>query len=163
MMRPDSRMIKIKLSRATVSVGYVIHSPSKTNDNFQAVFLNIHGRISEFNQFTKPLKIGLFFEPGVNMLLPVPVKGEVFSLPMPYFKGGPEIKINNELYASLSVGFNLFLYGRQFFPLPFNGINIFYLTNISEKNFIELESGVHTLLPFTSDLLFYINVGFSIR
>lgn len=155
---PSAQKDAFKLSRTTLSVGYVVLLPAKSNDLFRSSFFNIHRRISEFDQYTKPFKFGFFFEPGVNILLPIESKS--FSLPMPYFKGGPEMKITNEFYVGVSFGFNLLLYGRSFLPVPFNGLNIFYLTSISKKNFIELETGFHTVLPFSSDLLFYFNVGF---
>ncbi len=149
----------IKLSRTTLSAGYVSLSHANNNDDFSSVFLNVHRRISEFDQYTKPFKLGFFFEPGVNLLIPI---GREYSLPMPYFKGGPEMKVNNNLYAGASLGFILILYGK-FLPLPFNGLNIFYLTNISNKIFVEFEGGVHTVLPFAPDLLFYFTAGISIR
>ena len=149
----------IKLRRTTLATGYVSLSPWEHEINYNSAFFNIHLRGTRFNEYTEAFKVAWSFEPGINIL--IPLKGKAYSYPMPYFKTGPEMKISDKVYAATTIGINTIIYEGGFFPIPFTGLNIFYLSDISTKRVWELETGFHTTIPFSAAFLFYITIGIS--
>jgi hypothetical protein len=149
----------IKLSRTTLSSGYALLITQDNNTHFNTAFLNVHLRANGFNEFSKIYAVSWSFEPGVNVL--VPINKNTLPIPMIYVKSGPEFKVSNRVYFAISAGLNVLIWDRAGFPLPFCGINIFYLTNFLKRQFLEFETGFHTTIPFTPALLFYITLGIS--
>lgn len=149
----------IKLSRTTLAGGYALLVTKDDNSHFNTAFMNVHLRVNGFNEFTKIYAVSWSLEPGVNVL--VPINDNTPPIPMIYIKTGPEFKVSNKVYFAMSAGINVLIWGRSGFPLPFCGLNVFYLTNIFKKEFLEFETGFHTTIPFSPALLFYITFGIS--
>ena len=149
----------IKLSRTTLASGYALLVTKDDKSHFNTAFINVHLRANGFNEFTKIYAVGWSLEPGVNVL--VPINNNTPPIPMIYVKTGPEFKVSNKLYFAMSAGVNVLIWDRTGFPLPFCGLNIFYLSNIFKKEFLEFETGFHTTIPFSPALLFYITLGIS--
>jgi hypothetical protein len=147
----------IKLSRTTLAAGYALLVTEDDNSHFNTAFLNVHLRANGFNEFTKLYAVSWSLEPGLNIL--VPINNNTPPIPMIYVKTGPEFKVSNNVYFAMSAGINVLVWARAGFPLPFCGLNIFYLTDFFKKEFFEFETGFHTTIPFTSALLFYITLG----
>ena len=148
-----------KLSRTTLATGYALLVTKDDKTHFNTAFINAHLRANGFDEFTKIYAVSWSLEPGVNIL--VPINNNTPPIPMIYVKTGPEFKVSNKLYFAMSAGVNVLIWDRTGFPLPFCGLNIFYLSNIFKKEFLEFETGFHTTIPFSPALLFYITLGIS--
>ena len=151
-------------SRYRLSVGYVSLLIDDSNFEFRHPFFNWSYRSSGFNKASSSFGVEFAFEPGVNGLIVSKIldDGSDFGFFfVPYAKLGPEMRFGKNTFVAASAGFILVTY-EKFFPLPFLGLNNFYLIPLNEKLNIEVEAGFHT--TFSHDnlpLLTYINIGIS--
>jgi hypothetical protein len=153
-----------RLSRFRLSLGYVNLLYDDSNFEFRHFFLNLSFRSSGFNRNSDAFKIKFAFEPGVNGLIISNDYANDFNLYLtPYAKFGPEIKMGQNLFLGASLGLVLVTFESRFFPLPFLGMNGFYLFELNENFSVELESGFHTTFsPDKLPYLVYISAGISI-
>jgi len=136
------------LSRLKLSGGYFIGKYSEVGEDFP--FLNFNFRATQLNKISNQFDVGLALEAGVNFT------GGLFPL---YAKAGPEIKVIDNII----VGANLGYLGIFIYPIPFYGLNAFYLFEISKNIFIELESGFHSSFTEKNAPIVYINFGISVN
>jgi hypothetical protein len=136
------------LSRLKLSGGYFMGEYSEIGRN--SPFINLNYRATELKKYVKGFEAGLSFEAGVNV-----IKG-VFPV---YAKAGPEAKITGNLILGLNAGFT----GIFIYPIPFYGLNSFYLFNISDNIYLELESGFHSSFSEKKAPVFYLSVGLSVN
>lgn len=153
-----------KLSRSRLTIGYARLLEEDDGFKFKHPFFNLSYRSSSFNRSSSDLKIKFAFETGVNGLLIVrnasPNKLDYSIYFLPYAKFGPEMRLNKNLFLSTSIGLALVSYETSFAPLPFIGINGFYLYEFNETILIELESGFHTSIRLP--LFAYATIGISL-
>jgi hypothetical protein len=154
----------VKLSRFRLSVGYVNLLSEDNNYTFRHPFFNLSFRASGFDRSSSKFKIKIAFELGINGLIIANkdfYNSNNFSFYfLPYAKFGPDIRLDKNIFLAGSVGLALATYENNFAPLPFIGLNGFYLYELNRKFSIELESGIHT--SFGLPLLLYITVGVSL-
>ena len=158
----------ILLSRYRLSFGYVDLLSEDDNYEFRHFFFNLSFRSSAFEVDSSSAKVGFAFEPGVNGLIiaeKVDNNKLFFDLYfVPYAKFGPEIRLGKNIFLGGSLGLVLVAYESSFFPLPFAGLNGFYLIELNKNLFIELESGFHTTFsPGKLPYLVYITIGLSLN
>jgi hypothetical protein len=136
------------LSRLKLSGGYFVGEYSEVGED--SPFLNFNYRGTQINKHNKNFEVGLSFEAGINF-----IKG-LFPV---YVKAGPEARIIDNLIVGANGGF----IGMFIYPISFYGFNSFYLFEISNNIYLELESGFHS--PFTGDFspIYYLNIGLSIN
>jgi len=148
-----------KLSRLRLSVGYV--DLFGDDDDFGLSFFNLSFRSSGFDRSSSKFMVKLAFEVGINALI-ISHKhvDDVDLYFLPYAKFGPDIRLYNNLFIAFSAGLAFATYGGNFAPVPFLGLNGFYLFELNEKFSLELESGIHTSLGWP--LFFYVTVGISL-
>jgi hypothetical protein len=156
-----------RLSRYRLSLGTVNLLMADDNYEFRHFFFNVSFRSSGFNKDLSSFKIKFAFEPGVNGLIVAQKNAnnemtyDLFLVP--YAKFGPEANIVKNLHLGLSLGLVLGSYKSTFFPLPFAGINCFYLLEIKNNLYLEFETGFHTSFSRgTLPYLVYLTVGISI-
>ena len=154
----------VKLSRFRLSFGYVNLLAEDDNFTFRHPFFNLSFRSSSFDKSSSDFKIKLSFEPGVNGLL---IANKDFNNNLnysfyflPYAKFGPEMRLRKNLFLSGSVGLALASYESNFAPLPFIGLNGFYLYELNQKFSIELEGGIHTSIGLP--IFLYVTIGISL-
>lgn len=153
------------LSRYRISGGLVSLLFEENNFDFQYPFFNIRFRSSGFSKTKSDLfKIKFAFEPGVNgLILKSNIEYEIDLFFIPYAKFGPEIRLSENLFLGVSSGVIVITYVK-FTPVPFFGLNSFYLIPLSEKFFLEMEGGFHTtFVPEKLPLLFYISAGIAVN
>ncbi|HEX7358815.1 MAG TPA: hypothetical protein VF270_13970 [Ignavibacteriaceae bacterium] len=154
----------VKLSRFRLSFGYVNLLSEDNNYTFRHPFFNLSFRSSSFDRSSSNFKVKIAFEPGINGLIIANkdfYNSNNFSFYfLPYAKFGPDIRLDKNIFLAGSVGVALATYETNFAPLPFIGVNGFYLYELNQKFSIELESGVHT--SFGLPLLLYITIGISL-
>jgi hypothetical protein len=156
----------VKLSRFRLSFGYVNLLSEDNNYTFRHSFLNLSFRSSGFDRSSSEFKIKIAFELGINGLIIANndfYNSNNFSFyfyPLPYAKFGPDIRLDKNIFLAGSVGLALATYESNFVPLPFIGLNGFYLYELNRKFSIELESGIHT--SYGLPLFLYITVGISL-
>jgi len=158
----------ILLSRYRLSLGYVSLLSEDANFEFRHLFFNLSFRSSGFDKASSSFKIKLAFEPGINGLIIAEkdfYNELYFNLYfVPYAKFGPEVRLSKNIFLGGSFGLILASYESSFFPLPFAGLNSFYLIELNENLFIELESGFHTTFsPGKLPYLIYITAGLSLN
>ena len=153
-----------QLSRFRLSLGHVSFLSRDDTFEFRHFFFNLSFRSSGFSRTTDSFNIGWAFEPGVNgLIVSQRYTSRVNLYFTPYAKFGPEIKLSRDLFLGASLGLVLATYESGFYPLPFFGVNGFYLVELTEHASIELESGFHsTFSPTELPLLFYFTVGVSL-
>ena len=154
----------VKLSRFRLSAGYVNLLSEDNNYAFRHPFFNLSFRSSGFDRSSSNIKVKIAFEPGISGLI-ISNKdfynGNNFSFYfLPYAKFGPEIRLHKNIFLAGSVGLALATYGSNFAPLPFIGLNGFYLYELNNMFSIELESGIHTSLGLQP--LLYVTIGISL-
>jgi hypothetical protein len=136
------------LSRLKLSGGYFVGKYSEVGKD--SPFLNLQFRATQLNKYSKDFDAGLSFEAGINL-----IKG-LFPV---YAKAGPEAKIIGNLIIGANVGFiGIFIY-----PIPFYGFNSFYLFNIYNNIYLELESGFHSSFSEKNTPIFYLSLGLSVN
>ncbi len=156
-----------RLSRYRLSFGGVTLISEDINYDFQHFFFNLSFRSSGFNRYSSSFKIKLAFELGVNGLI---VARENFSKGLdhkvhfvPYTKFGPEARIIKNLHLGVSLGLVFASYTTSYNPLPFAGLNCFYLFEVSNHLYLEFETGFHfTFSPGTFPYLVYLTAGISV-
>ena len=112
-------------------------------------FVNLNYR------FTRITKNDLSFQAGIALEVGVNTFEAVFPI---YIKAGPELKIIDKLFVGWSTGF----IGIPFVhPILFWGINSYYLFNLTENTFFEIEGGFHNALGWNNHPLYYFNIGVS--
>jgi hypothetical protein len=117
------------LSRLKLSGGYFIGRNSEAGED--SPFLNFNYYAAELNKSNDQFDFGFAAEAGVYM-------GSGF-FPF-YLKAGPEIVIIKNLIAGINIGYlGIFVY-----PVPFYGLNSFYLLELSDSIYLEFESGFHS-------------------
>ena len=147
------------LSRLRLSVGYV--DLFGDDDDFGYSFFNLSFRSSGFDRSSSKIMIKLAFEFGINSLIITYKNVDDFDLYfLPYAKFGPDIRLYNNLFIACSAGLAFATYEGNFAPVPFLGLNGFYLLELNKTFSLELESGIHTTLGWP--LLFYVTVGISL-
>jgi hypothetical protein len=148
-----------KLSRLRLSVGYV--DLFGDEDDFADPFFNLSFRSSGFDRSSSKFMVKLAFEVGINaLIISHEYVDNVDLYFLPYAKFGPDIRLYNNLFIAGSAGLAFATYEGNFAPVPFLGLNGFYLIELNEKFSLELESGIHTTLGWP--LLFYVTVGISL-
>jgi hypothetical protein len=153
------------LSRYRLSAGYVSLLLDESIFDFHYPFFNFSYRSSGFTKTSSQFQIRFAFEPGVNGLILSNVDyGTDFTLYfVPYAKYGPEMKLGENLFLGGSFGVIIITYVK-FSPVPFFGLNNFYLIPLSEKFNLEIEGGFHTTFsPDKLPLLFYITAGITVN
>lgn len=152
-----------RLSRFRLSLGYVNLIEDDSNFEFSHYFFNLSFRSSGFSKNSDALTVKFAFEPGVNGLIISNDYSHDCNLYFtPYAKFGPEIKLGQDLFLGVSLGIVLVTYESSFFPLPFLGMNGFYLIELNNNLSVELESGFHTTFsPENLPFLVYISAGIS--
>lgn len=148
-----------KLSRLRLSVGYV--DLLGDEDEFAFPFFNLSFRSSGFDRSSSKFMVKLAFELGINTLIIFYENNDDLDVYfLPYAKFGPDIRLYNNLFIAGSAGLAFATYEGNFAPVPFLGLNGFYLVELNEKFSLELESGIHT--SFGWPVLFYVTVGISL-
>lgn len=148
-----------KLSRLRLSVGYV--DLLGDEDEFAFPFFNLSFRSSGFDRTSSKFMVKLAFELGINTLIIFYENNDDMDVYfLPYAKFGPDIRLYNNLFIAGSAGLAFATYEGNFAPVPFLGLNGFYLVELNEKFSLELESGIHT--SFGWPVLFYVTVGISL-
>ncbi len=156
-----------RLSRFRLSFGYVSLLLEDNNSEFRHLFFNLSFRSSGFDKTSPSFKIKFAFEPGINGLVIAQKKfnneSNFYLYFVPYAKFGPEIKLSKNLFFGSSLGIVLAFYESSFFPLPFFGLNGYYLFELNKKFSIEIESGFHTTFsPNKLPYLVYFTIGLSL-
>ena len=154
----------VKLSRFRLSIGYVNLFEEDDDISFKHPFFNLSFRSSSFDRSSSKFKVKLAFEPGINGIL---IADKDFGNQLnysfyflPYAKFGPDIRLDKNLFLAGSVGLALASYESNFAPLPFIGLNGFYLYELNQKFSIELESGIHTSIGLP--VFLYVTIGISL-
>lgn len=155
----------IKFSRTRLMAGLTYLYAKYESEEFSSPFINFSYRSSDISDSSKIYKFGFSFEPGINILF---LKGSQSFSPyfLPYLKIGPEIYLGNNLILGGSFGLLIFLSGEASnLAYPFSGLNLFYLFNLDDEQFIELETGFHTTMTFRNShpLLFYLSIGLAFK
>ncbi len=154
-------------ARHRIFIGFADLLPHYQDDENRALFFNYSYRTSPFNKANGKIQVKSSFERGLNIVFQTQweKKWESIGLIIPYIKFGPEIYFGKNIFLSGNVGLALALiYGFYvpIVPLPFAGLNAFYLIDLSEDTSLEFESGFHTFVgPEKAPFLFYFNVGIS--
>lgn len=153
-----------KLSRFRLSFGYVSLLAEDDNFSFRHPFFNLSFRSSNFDRSSSDFKVRIAFETGVNGLVIADkdfndVNNFSFYF-LPYAKFGPDVRLDKNLFLAGSAGLALASYERNFAPLPFIGLNGFYLYELNDSFSLELESGMHT--TFGLPIFFYVTIGISL-
>lgn len=161
----DQTELNDRLSRYRFSLGVIDLLIKDSDFKFNHTFFNWSFRSSGFDKSSSSIKVKFAFEPGLNGLIlskKTLNDGTDFSLYfVPYAKFGPEIRLSKNFFLGASAGLIAIVYDR-FIPLPFFGINNFYLIPLNESLNIEIESGFHsTFSPEKLPLLFYFSAGIS--
>lgn len=144
------------LTRNKLSVGFVKIIEGQYEPALDKDFINISRRVTKLNSFSKPLKIELGFEGGVN-LIPEPL------LLIPYAKTAVELNLIKYLTLSgnLGLGASLIQYQAVFL---FWGFNSNYLIPINKDLFIEFEIGFNSpIISKDSPYLVYFSTGIAIK
>jgi len=153
-----------KLSRFRLSIGYVKLLQEDDDVSFKHPFFNLSYRSSSFDRSSSEFKIKLAFEPGINGLLiannDFNNKSNYSFYFLPYAKFGPDARLDKNLFLSASLGLALASYESNFAPLPFIGLNGFYLYQLDNNFSIEVEGGVHTSIGLP--LFAYVTVGIAL-
>ncbi len=141
-------------------MGYVNLLKQNFDLRFNHYFLNINHRSSNFDETTSPFQVKFAFEPGVNFLFEEEEYSKLGILP--YMKFGPEMSLIKNMFIGVSAGLVGSVYYDYFVPLPFWGVNSFYLSPVSEHLNIEFEFGFHSSFFFSEPTyLMYFTVGIS--
>lgn len=135
------------LSRLKLSCGYIIGKNSEAAED--SPFLNFDYRATELNSLPDQFDFGFAAEAGVNFL------NGFFPF---YLKAGPEIVLVKNIIASINIGYS----GIFVYPVPFYGLNSFYLLALSNSIYLEFESGFHFFFE-KYNKLFYFNAGISVN
>jgi len=153
-----------KLSRFRLSVGYVNLFEEDNDISFKHPFFNLSFRSSSFDRSSSMFKVKLAFETGINGIL---IADKYFGNRLnynfyflPYAKFGPDIRLDKILFLAGCAGLALASYESNFAPLPFIGLNGFYLYELNHKFSIELETGIHTSIGLP--VFFYVTIGISL-
>ena len=153
-----------KLSRFRLSFGYVYLLAEDDNFSFRHPFFNLSFRSSSFDRSSSDFKVKIAFEAGINGLI---IANKDFNDAnnfsfyfLPYAKFGPDIRLYKNLFLAGSAGLALASYESNFAPLPFIGLNGFYLYELNDSFSLELESGIHTSLGLP--VFFYVTIGISL-
>ena len=155
-----------RLSRYRLAIGYCRIVPEESGFDFKHYFLNLSYRTSGFSASSHSISVSGFLEGGVNALIMSEIDHNGFGTYFtPYGKLGPEINLTGNTFLSGSIGLVLITYGYYFGPVPFVGINAFYLLKLNNDLFLEIETGFHTTFPNVDKLpyLMYLNLGLSLK
>lgn len=158
---PSKQSGKDLLSRFRIINGVSGFTLAK-NDSPALYYINVDYRTSSYSDSTNFFSLGFAAEPGINVVFSPENIKDVFILP--YAKVGPEISLFKNMYLGANVGFVGFLSeGTLGMVTPVYGVNYFYLINITEKSYIELETGFHSPFQAPKSMFFYVAAGFSFR
>ncbi len=136
------------LSRLKLSGGYFIGKYSEAWED--SPFLNFNYHAAELNKTHDQFDFGFAAEAGVY------INNGFFPF---YLKAGPEIVIIKNLIAGINIGYlGIFVY-----PVPYYGLNSFYLLELSNSIYMEFESGFHSSFTEKNTPVFYFNAGFSVN
>ena len=153
-------------SRNRIILGYVELLSHYPEDENKAFFLNCSYRSSSLNKASKLFKMDFALETGLNFAFQSQFdrKWKSTNIIIPYGKFGPEIYLGKNILFAGSAGLATILAEGPFYayPVPFAGLNSFYLIDLSRNFSIELECGFHTFLgPDNPPFWGYLNVGIS--
>lgn len=158
---PSKQSGKDLLSRFRIINGVTALSLAK-NRYSSLYYVNVNFRTSSFSDSTNFFSFGFSAEPGINVVFSSEDIRDIFFLP--YAKAGPEISLLKNMFLSANIGFVGFLTeGILGMVTPIYGVNYFHLINISEKSYIELETGFHSPFQAPKSMFFYFAAGFSFR
>lgn len=144
------------LTRNKLSVGFVKIIEGQSEPILDEYFIYISRRITKLNSFSKPLKIELGFEGGVNFI-PEPL------LLIPYAKTAVELNLIKymTLSGNIGLGGSLIQYQAVFL---FWGFNSNYLIPLNKDLFIEFEIGFNSpIISKDSFNLVYFTTGIAIK
>jgi hypothetical protein len=144
------------LTRNKLSVGFVKIIEGKSEPILDKSFINFSRRVTKLNSFSKPFKIELGFEGGINFI-PEPL------LLIPYAKTAVELNLIKYLTLSgnLGLGASLIQYQAAFL---FWGFNSNYLIPLNKDLFIEFEIGFNSpIISKDSFYLVYFSTGIAIK
>lgn len=153
-----------RLTRVRSAFGYVRLLSEDNNFEFRHLFFNLSYRTSGFDKNSSLFKIKFAFEPGVNgLIISHKYVDKVDLYFTPYAKFGPEIKLSQNLFLGSCLGIVWATYESAFIPLPFFGLNGFYILELNKNFALEFESGFHSTFSQNKlPLLVYFTVGVSI-
>lgn len=152
------------LSRVKLGFGVVTNLSDEKVFFIKHFFFNFSYRHSDFDKFSSSAKLKGAFELGLNGLILADKDMGVYAFyPLPYLKGGPELRLSRNSFISASAGLALIYFIGEIEIVPFAGLNGFYLFRLSDKTCIEFETGFH--IPAVSiqktNYLIYISAGIS--
>jgi len=134
------------LSRLKLSVGYFGGKYSEVGEN--RPFFNLNFRATQLLKYENPIQFSFAFEAGVNLV------SSLFPL---YAKTGPELEIIKNFILAGNVG----CMGILIYPVPFYGVNGFYLIQLSKNFNLEIEGGFHSSFWIVTEPTYYISFGIS--
>lgn len=152
------------LSRVKLGLGAVTNLSDEKVFFIKHPFFNISYRFSAFDKFSSTVKLKGAFELGLNGLILADKEIGVYAFyPLLYLKGGPELRLSRNAFISSSAGLAFIYFIGEIGIIPFAGLNGFYLIRLSDKTYIEFETGFH--IPAVSfqktNYLTYISAGIS--
>jgi hypothetical protein len=130
-----------------LSVGYYGGKYIDVGENLP--FFNLNYRATQLLKYENTVQFSFAFEAGVNL-----VSG-LFPL---YAKAGPELEIINNLILAGNIGY----IGILIYPVPFYGVNGFYLIQLSKNINLEIEGGFHSSFWVVTEPLYYLSLGISL-